>query len=151
MKKVFLLSSILLFFTNNTSFAEEISVKNNTIYFTQTPCQFVESEYKNGNFKTNTKNDCEKINDRTKTSRKTKSLVLKPGKYTFKVLNKNVPYELGFYLRGTGFGWITHPKISGGGLFKGVTKDYTINLTEGEYVYSCPLNPTLDYSLTVKK
>lgn len=154
MKKILLLSSVLLFSISNSSFAngfEEITIKNNTIYLTQTPCQFLESEYKNANFKTNSKSDCEKLNTQTKAHRKTKNLVLKAGKYTFKVLNKNVPYELGFYLRGKGFGWLTQPRVSGGGLFKGVSKDYNIDLTEGEYIYSCPLNPTLDYSLTVKK
>jgi len=41
------------------------------------------------------------------------------------------------------------PKVSGGGLELGVTKDYEIELVEGEYVYSCPLNSTLDYKLVV--
>ena len=38
---------------------------------------------------------------------------------------------------------------SGGGLVAGATQDYAIELTPGEYVYSCPLNPTPDYRLVV--
>ncbi|MCZ6875909.1 MAG: hypothetical protein O7G88_20665 [bacterium] len=64
--------------------------------------------------------------------------------------NKNVPYMLGFYLRGAGFGRLTLPKVAGGGLLPGTTKDYAIELKEGQYVYSCPLNPTLNYKLVVK-
>jgi hypothetical protein len=65
------------------------------------------------------------------------------------VTNKNVPYELGFYLRGSGLGRLTLPKVSGGGLTTGKTIDYAIDLKEGSYVYSCPLNPTPDYPIVV--
>ena len=63
--------------------------------------------------------------------------------------NKNVPYGLGFWLRGEGFGRVTLPSVSGGGLNPGVTKDYVIDLKAGDYLYSCPLNPTPDYKLVV--
>ncbi len=43
-----------------------------------------------------------------------------------------------------------HLVIIGGGLVEGVTKEYHIELTEGEYLYSCPLNPTPDYRIVVK-
>ena len=68
----------------------------------------------------------------------------------FRVTNKNVPYGLGFYLRGDGIvNRATLPSVSGGGLNLGVTKDYEITLKPGEYVYSCPLNPTPDYKIVV--
>ena len=41
--------------------------------------------------------------------------------------------------------------VSGGGLATGTTKDYRVTLKPGEYVYSCPLNPTPDYKLVVKE
>jgi hypothetical protein len=152
MKNKLFLSICLVLFISKPSYSDSIVVENNVINLTQTPCQFLESENKNHNFKASSKSDCENLNNKTKPFRKTKSLVLKEGQYTFKVTNKNIPYEVGFYLRGKGsFNWFYLPKVSGGGLFKGVTKEYTINLKEGEYVYSCPLNPTLDYQLTVKK
>ncbi|MGP1614552.1 MAG: hypothetical protein ACTS5Y_05780, partial [Pollutimonas bauzanensis] len=73
-----------------------------------------------------------------------------PGRYIFRVTNKDVPYELGFWLRGAGLtGRATLPSVSGGGLTQGVTKDYAIELKPGEYAYSCPLNPTPDYRLIV--
>ena len=73
------------------------------------------------------------------------------GDYTFRVVNKNVHYELGFWLRSKGHDWrnplhkVTKTSVSGGGLTQGTTKDYEVTLKPGEYVYSCPLNTTPDY------
>jgi hypothetical protein len=123
------------------------------ITLTQTGCQFVESEGEiDRMFKTMKADDCIKINETTGKERLKKSaaIVLKPGKYVFRVTNKNVPYGLGFWLRGSGLGRITLPSISGGGLNVGVTKDYVIDLKPGKYLYSCPLNPTPDYPLIVR-
>ena len=123
------------------------------ITLTQTGCQFVESENGiNHMFHTTKSEDCHDINKRTGAQRLKKSKVyrLKQGKYIFRVTNKNVPYPLGFWLRGRGLGRITLPSVSGGGLNKGVTKDYRISLRSGEYFYSCPLNPTINYRLIVE-
>jgi hypothetical protein len=123
------------------------------IELTQTGCQFLESE--NGidhGFKTTSKKDCEAINTMNGEQRlaESKTINLKPGKYIFRVTNKNVPYMLGFYLRGAGvFNYATLPSVSGGGLTTGKTQDYAIELKPGSYVYSCPLNPTPDYRLEV--
>lgn len=124
------------------------------IELTQVPCQFLESE--NGvdhGYKSSRKADCEAINAKTQDRRLAVAgtLQLKPGKYIFRVSNKSVPYELGFYLRGAGtVGYATLPRTSGGGLTLGKTRDYEIDLKPGEYVYSCPLNTTPDYRLVVK-
>ena len=40
--------------------------------------------------------------------------------------------------------------VSGGGLSTGVTKDYEVTLEPGEYLYSCPLNPTPNYRIIVE-
>lgn len=123
------------------------------IELTQTPCQFLESE--NGvdrKFTSNKKADCEAINEATGENRLQEAVVmtLEPGKYIFRVTNKNVPYPLGFWLRGDGLvNRAKLPSVSGGGLVEGGTKDYVIELEEGEYVYSCPLNPTPNYRLVV--
>jgi hypothetical protein len=123
------------------------------IKFSQVPCQFVESE--NGvdhGFKSTGKPDCEAINAKSGEARlaAAKVLTLKPGKYIFRVANKNVPYSLGFWLRGAGLGRVTLPSVSGGGLATGVTKDYNIELKAGNYLYSCPLNSTPDYRIKVE-
>ena len=47
-------------------------------------------------------------------------------------------------------GRATLPSVSGGGLTTGATKDYEIELSAGEYLYSCPLNPTPDYKIVVE-
>lgn len=124
------------------------------IELTQVPCQFIESENgANHNFKSAAKADCEAINAKTGAERSAsaKTIELEPGKYVFRVTNRNVPYELGFWLRGDGLaGRVTLPSVSGGGLTTGKTQDYEIELKPGSYVYSCPLNPTPDYKLVVK-
>ena len=129
------------------------------IELTQVGCQFVESE--NGldhGYKPAKKADCVVINRKTGAARlgAAKVLELKPGSYTFRVVNKNVPYELGFWLRSKGYDWrnplhkVTKTSVSGGGLVQGTSKEYKVTLKPGEYVYSCPLNTTPDYRLVVK-
>jgi len=128
--------------------------KPTVIALTQLPCQFIESE--NGidrGYKSKQKADCDAINAKSAAKRvaESKPIELKPGKYIFRVTNKSVPYELGFWLRGAGIaGRATLPSVSGGGLVLGTTQDYAIELKPGEYVYSCPLNTTPDYKLIVK-
>jgi len=122
--------------------------------FTQTPCQFLESEDgRDHGFKSVQSADCEAINLRTGKQRlaQAKTIELKPGKYVFRVTNRNVPYELGFWLRGASLKErALLPSVSGGGLTTGKTQDYAIELKPGNYVYSCPLNPTPDYRLVVR-
>lgn len=123
------------------------------VELTQVPCQFLESEQgvDHGYRSTNIK-DCEAINAKTGGARlaSAKPLQLKAGKYIFRVTNKDVPYELGFWLRGDGItGRVTLPSVSGGGLLTGKTQDYAIDLKPGAYLYSCPLNTTPDYQLVV--
>ena len=129
--------------------AEDVQI----IELTQVNCQFVESENGvNHGFESRRKADCQKINKQTVKDRlaEAETLELKPGTYIFRVTNVNVDYPLGFYVRGAGLiGKARLPRVSGGGLRKGVTKDYAITLKEGEYVYSCPLNSTPDYKLSV--
>lgn len=151
----FTASAALAFGALAGSLAHAAGNEPTVIELTQIPCQFVESE--NGidrGFKTTKQADCEAINAKTGEQRVAASqlLALKPGKYVFRVTNKNVPYELGFWLRGAGItGRATLPSVSGGGLTTGKTQDYAITLKPGEYLYSCPLNTTPDYKLVVKK
>ena len=128
------------------------------INLTQVACQFVESENNvDHKYTTQQKADCEAINAKTGADRLTKAepLKLKPGKYIFRVTNKNVPYPLGFWVRDKDYDWknplhkLTKTSVSGGGLTKGTTLDYEVELKPGEYVYSCPLNTTPDYRLIV--
>lgn len=131
--------------------------QENIIHLTQTPCQFLESEGVDRGFESTRKADCEAINAKTGDERleKAKVITLEPGRYVFRVTNKNVPYDLGFWLRSKGYDWrnpvhkLTKTSVSGGGLKMGTTKDYEVTLKPGEYVYSCPLNPTPDYRLVV--
>lgn len=129
------------------------------IVLTQVGCQFLESENNvDHGYKPKTAADCNTINAKTSKDRlvKAKVLKLRAGKYIFRVANKNVPYDLGFWLRdndyqlGNPLHKLTKTSVSGGGLKLGVTKDYAVTLKAGtKYVYSCPLNPTPNYSIVV--
>lgn len=116
----------------------------------QTPCTIIEAEVTPQDFVSHKSADCVRINKDTIKTREFKVLRLKAGKTIFRVTNDNVSYPLGFWLRGRGIGRLTLPSVSGGGLTTGATKDYTIELKPGRYVYSCPLNPTPDYPLIVE-
>ena len=136
------------------SYQAPAAAQAKVIELTQVPCQFLESEGgKNRGFKSAKAADCEAINEKTAKQRlgEAKTLELKPGKYVFRVSNRNVPYELGFWLRGESLlDRARLPSVSGGGLATGKTQDYEIELKPGSYVYSCPLNPTPDYRLIVR-
>ena len=144
------LSVTLLLAASASTLAQTATV----VELTQVPCQFLESENgRDHGFKSAKFADCEAINKRSGAKRisESKTIELAPGKYVFRVANKNVPYELGFWLRGASLKErALLPSVSGGGLTTGKTQDYAIELKAGSYVYSCPLNPTPDYKLVVK-
>ena len=145
-----LVLSMLGLFVSGTVSAQSATV----IELSQTGCQFLEAENgKNHGYSPGSKADCETINARDGDMRlaSAKTIHLKPGKYVFRVTNKNVPYALGFWLRGDGLlNRAKLPSTSGGGLTLGTSRDYEIDLRAGNYVYSCPLNPTPDYRLVVE-
>ena len=120
------------------------------VLLTQTPCTIIEAEEEPMEFVSRNDEDCKRINKETAEERTFIPLRLKPGKTIFRIANENVPYELGFWVRGVGLARLTLPSVSGGGLFQGEVKDYVIDLKPGEYIYSCPLNPTPDYPLIVE-
>ncbi|MDX8396572.1 MAG: hypothetical protein R8K22_09175 [Mariprofundaceae bacterium] len=138
---------LLPIFNLNTALANE------QVYLTQTGCQFIEAE--NGldhHFKSSSSDDCVRLNEKSADQRlaQAKVLRLKAGDYMFRVKNRDVPYALGFWLRGAGLSRLTLPSVSGGGIAKGQTRGYAIALEPGKYFYSCPLNPTPDYILIVE-
>ncbi|MEO5698932.1 MAG: hypothetical protein ABIS17_14685 [Casimicrobiaceae bacterium] len=130
-----------------------VAAKPIVVKLTQVPCQFLESEGgTNRAYQSQSIKDCEAINAQSGAERvaAAKVLKLKAGDYVFRVKNENVPYELGFWLRGAGVASrLRLPSVSGGGLTEGKTQDYAITLKAGEYLYSCPLNTTPDYKLVV--
>ncbi|WP_323001554.1 hypothetical protein [Denitromonas sp.] len=134
--------------------AAHAAAEPTVIPLTQVGCQFLESEHgTNHGYAPATADDCRRINAESGDQRLSQArvLTLKPGRYVFRVSNQNVPYELGFWLRGDGLAArALLPSVSGGGLVTGKTQDYEIELKPGEYVYSCPLNPTPDYKLVVR-
>ncbi len=129
------------------------------VELTQVGCQFIESESGiDHGFMPKSAMDCNRINSRIEREwlEKAETLVLKPGTYTFRVFNKNVPYELGFWLRDKDYDWcnplhkLSKISVSGGGLLMGKTQEYKVELKPGECIYSCPPNPTPNYRLVVQ-
>ena len=138
-------------------FASTAMAAPKIIEITQVPCQFLESETTNHHYTSSKKADCVAINKQSGDQRLESAAVmtLEPGDYIFRVANDDVPYEVGFWLRDKDYDWTDKVlgqklSVSGGGLFKGKTKDYAVTLEPGEYLYSCPLNTTPNYKLVVK-
>jgi len=124
------------------------------ITLTQTGCQFTEPEGTDHGYTTTAPEDCKAINRKSREQRLAAHDVLRlePGRYIFRVSNVNVPYELGFYLRASNRALIPFaPRVSGGGLGQGETQDYAVDLSPGDYLYSCPYNPTPNYRLVVSE
>ncbi|MDX2286804.1 MAG: hypothetical protein NW241_21745 [Bacteroidia bacterium] len=79
------------------------------------------------------------------------ALSLKPGRYIFEMTNQGIGHEVGFYLRSAAdeaglpgteaMGHITDGQTARTGI---------VELGAGEYRYSCPLNPTPDFTLRVE-
>lgn len=87
-----------------------------------------------------------------------KGLQLKPGKYQFKVTNVDVNKELGFVIQKASdkdkdvMKTAVENSFTTALIKKGDTQiTGVVELKEGEYVYSCPLNPTPHYTISVKK
>lgn len=87
----------------------------------------------------------------------TESLSLKPGKYQFEVTNTAVDHEVGFVIQkasdkdGDVMKTAVENSFAKSMIAKGKTQSTGIvELKAGEYVYSCPLNPTPKYNITVK-
>jgi hypothetical protein len=123
------------------------------IVLTQTGCQFLEPEPEDHEFKPQKPSDCVALNAKSGKGRMAaaRTMVVKPGRYVFRVVNRDVPYEVGFYLRAASEVLEPFkPKASGGGIMTGRSRDYPVDLEEGDYLFSCPLNPTPVYRLRVE-
>ena len=123
------------------------------ITLTQSGCQFIEPEGADHGYMPTRPADCIAINARTSKKRLAVASVmhLKPGPYIFRVINRDVPYDVGFFIRSSSEVLMPFkPSVMGRGIRTGTSHDFAIRLEEGEYVFSCPLNPTPNYRLIVK-
>lgn len=87
----------------------------------------------------------------------TQNLNLKPGKYQFRVINKDVNKDVGFVIQKAANKMedvmkTAVPNSFTTALVKKGEAQYTgiVELKAGDYVYSCPLNPTPHYTIKVK-
>lgn len=92
--------------------------------------------------------------EQTKGEFTVKSLTLSAGDYIFEVDNNGVDHAVGFVLSPKGkTSQENHIKSA---YLKSTPKDgehaqsNVVSLEKGEYAYFCPLNPTEEYTLTVK-
>jgi len=86
-----------------------------------------------------------------------KGLTLSPGQYQFQVTNATVDHEVGFVIQKASdkdadlMKTAIKSSFTTATVAPGATQSSgVVNLTPGEYIYSCPLNPTPQYTLTVK-
>ena len=83
-----------------------------------------------------------------------KSITLSEGTYVFEISNNDVGHKVGFVLAPKGKTEKKHHIKNAyvTSLVKNNTKSTSkeVTLEKGEYVYFCPLNPTPEYTLTVK-
>jgi hypothetical protein len=82
------------------------------------------------------------------------SLTLEAGTYQFEIANVGIDHEVGFVIAPKGKAEQKH-HIKEGYVQKTIKDGESsltqkVTLTKGEYIYFCPLNPTEQYSLTVK-
>lgn len=110
------------------------------------PCRFAHAE---PGFTTDAPDGhCRDVNQTTMDERAQRALVLSPGTWVVTVTNDAFDRELGLWLRSTEAPEV--PIISAGGIARGESRQFTVALTPGEYIYSCPLSPTPDYTLIVR-
>lgn len=83
----------------------------------------------------------------------TESIVVAPGDYQFAISNNGVDHEVGFVLAPKGktdkANHIQNAYVQKTVKDGSTSHSKVVSLTEGEYVYFCPLNPTKQYNLTV--
>ena len=87
----------------------------------------------------------------------TEHLDLAPGQYRFRVTNASVDHEVGFFIQraadkdGAPGETAVENSFTESAIATGETSQTgVVTLAPGEYVYSCPLNPTPHYTITVK-
>ncbi len=81
----------------------------------------------------------------------TKELSLKAGAYVFEITNKNVDHPVAFFLTTTEDAKtpVDNSLLKGGVPTGSSDKSGVVKLVPGTYQYSCPMNPTAKYNLTV--
>ncbi len=110
------------------------------------PCRFSPSE--DGSVSTAGADHCRRANQVSFGERSQRALLVTPGRWEIAVENAGFDRELGFWLRPESAQ--SQPVVSAGGIARGATRVWTVDLTPGRYVYSCPLSPTPDYLLVVR-
>ncbi|WBX73651.1 cupredoxin domain-containing protein [Tenacibaculum pacificus] len=92
--------------------------------------------------------------EQTKEAFTQKAITLSEGTYIFEISNSNVGKDVGFVLAPKGKVEAEHHIKNAyvTSLVKNNSKSTSkkVTLKKGEYVYFCPLNPTPQYTLTVK-
>lgn len=150
---VALLALPLLFSAFHTVRANENDAAARVINLTHAPCQLLESE--NGvdqKFTAWHESHCRRFNRKSEERMaEIEPMVIESGEWTFNVTNRDVDWPVSFWLRAEKMtDRLSLPKAElGVRLAAGESKSITLTLPPGDYVYSCPLNPTPLYRLTV--
>ncbi len=95
-----------------------------------------------------TREACVEANRLQFASRSQRALVLSAGLWRVTVENRHTDRDAGLWIRRA-----ADPSasvLSAGGAAPGGEQIYEVELTPGDYLYSCPITPTVDYRLEVR-
>jgi hypothetical protein len=95
-----------------------------------------------------TREACVEANRLQFASRSQRALVLSAGLWRLVVENRHPDRDAGLWIRRADDPSAT--VLSAGGAFPGEEQTYEVELTPGDYLYSCPMTPTVDYRLEVR-
>lgn len=109
------------------------------------PCRFAAAEPETS---TEPVSDCRAWNRVSAHDRTQRAIVVHPGTYEIVVRNEAFERGLGLWLRREDEPSL--PVIAGGGANLDGEARWSVELTSGRYIYSCPLSPTPDYLLIVR-
>lgn len=115
------------------------------ILLTPLPCRIAEQEASPS--EPNDRESCRVTNQTTFAARAQQVWTLPPGRYTVRVVNREVDWPVGLWLRSTK----GESLAAAGGGAAGETIEVEVNLVPGSYLVSLPLLPTPDYLWRVER
>lgn len=117
-----------------------------TLRLSQAPCRFVEAE-PDADWQAVDAAGCRGVHQEQFDGRGHRALRLEAGAWQIAVTNASVEHVVGLWLRSEDRS--APPLVSSGGVAPGETLVWSVELTPGRYLYSCPLNPTANYLIEV--
>jgi hypothetical protein len=123
----------------------EVEGERRVIVLTPLPCRIAEQEA--APQEADDREGCRSLNMATFAARSQQVWTLAPGHYTVRVVNRQVGWPVGLWIRSDR----GESLAAAGGGAAGETIEFEVDLAPGNYLVSLPLLPTPDYLWEVKK